>query len=79
MLCSAVLVASLVPCAIATLRGRLFDRLVGLEMTSVVLALALVTLCEALHRTPFIDLAIALSLLALGGALVFVRTFERWL
>lgn len=67
------------PCAIATFRGRLFDRLVRLEMTSVVLTLALVTLCEALHRTPFMDLAIALSLLALGGALVFVRTFERWL
>lgn len=79
MLCSAFFVASLVPCAIATFRGSLFDRLVGLEMTAVVLTLALLTLCEAIHRTPFLDLAIALSLLALGGSLVFVRSFERWL
>ncbi len=79
MLCSAALVVSLVPCFIACFRGSAFDRLVALEMTAVVLALALLTTCEALHRTPFVDLALALSLLALGGSLVFVRTFERWL
>lgn len=79
MLASAVLVAALVPCSVAAFRGRVFDRLVGLEMAGVVLTLVLLTLCEATHRTPFVDLALALSVLALGGALVFVRVLERWL
>jgi len=79
MLASAVLLGSLVPCGVVCLRGGAVDRLVGLEMTGVVTTLLLLTLCEAMHRTPFVDLAVAMALLALGGSLVFVRTFERWL
>jgi multisubunit Na+/H+ antiporter MnhF subunit len=79
MLCSAVLVASLAPCGIAVFRGDPFDRLAALQMAEIVLTLTILTLCEAVHRTAFVDLAVALSLLALGGSLVFVRLFERWL
>jgi len=79
MAASAVLALSLLPCALVVFRGGAFDRLVALEMSSVVLTLLLATLAEGMGRGPFIDLAVALSVLALGGALVFVRTMERWL
>ena len=76
---SAVLVLALLPCAAMVFRGTAFDRLVGLEMATVVLTLALMAVAEATGRGAFVDLAIALALLSLGGGLVFVRTMERWL
>ncbi len=79
VLAGAVLVVALVPCAAMVFRATAFDRLVGLEMTTIVLSLALVVLAEAFHRGAFVDLALALSLLALGGTLAFVLTMERWL
>jgi multisubunit Na+/H+ antiporter MnhF subunit len=76
---SAVFVLALIPCAVAVLRGAVFDRLAALEMATVVLTLTLMTTAEGLHRGPFLDLAVALALLALAGSLVFVRALERWL
>lgn len=79
VLCSTVLVIALVPCARMVFHGTAFDRLVGLEMATVVMSLAMLTLAEAFGRGAFVDLAVALSLLSFGGGLVFVRTMERWL
>ena len=74
-----VLVLALLPCGRMVFHGGAFDRLVGLEFAAVTLTLALLVLSEAFGRGAFVDLAVALALLALGGALVFVRTMERWL
>ncbi len=74
-----LLVASLAPCAAVCLRGDPLARLAGLEMTGVVVALALVALAVASGRTSFVDLALASSVLAFGGGLVFARFLERWL
>jgi multisubunit Na+/H+ antiporter MnhF subunit len=76
---SAIFALALVPCAVAVFRGDVFDRLAALEMATVVVTLALMTLAEGMQRGPFLDLAVALSLLALAGSLVFVRALERWL
>ncbi|HEX9107360.1 MAG TPA: monovalent cation/H+ antiporter complex subunit F [Longimicrobiales bacterium] len=76
---AAVLMLALLPCAWVCLRGRPMDRLVGLEMTGVVLTLLLLLLAEGFHRIPFFDLALALGILQFGAGLVFTRFLERWL
>ncbi len=73
------MLACLVPCGVVAVRGDPMARLVGLEAAGVFAALAFVLLAEALQRQPFMDLAVALALLAFGGGLVFVRFLERWL
>ena len=72
------LVACLVPCAVTCLRGAAIDRLVGLEMTSVVCPLLLMALAQASADPSLYDLALALALLTFGGGLVFARFLERW-
>ncbi|MFY0576151.1 monovalent cation/H+ antiporter complex subunit F [Cystobacter fuscus] len=76
---AAVLLVALVPCAITCLRGKPTDRLVGLEMGSIILTLELILLAQGFHRVPFYDLAVAMALLSFGGGLVFARFLERWL
>jgi multicomponent Na+:H+ antiporter subunit F len=73
------LMAALVPCGIVCLCGKVEDRLVGLEMTGVVVTLLLSTLAQATHRVPFYDLPLTLALLIFGAGLVFARFLERWL
>jgi len=55
------------------------ERLLGLEMAGVVEAMFLVTFALALNRSNFLDLGLAMGLLAFGGGLVFARFLERWL
>jgi multicomponent Na+:H+ antiporter subunit F len=66
-------------CGVVCFRGRPADRLVGLEVTSTLLTLELILLCEAFGRPSFYDLPLTLALLSLGAGLVFARFFERWL
>jgi multisubunit Na+/H+ antiporter MnhF subunit len=80
MYAAAALSMGVLPCAAVALRPRSpIDRLVGLEMAAVLECLLLVLLCEAMHRPLFLDVALALALLAFGGGLVFTRFLERWL
>ncbi len=74
-----VLLAALVPCGVAALRGDVLDRLVGLEQAGVVLVLLLIALALRAGQPAFLDLAVALALLTCGGGLVFARVLERWL
>lgn len=76
---AAFLMLSLIPCGAVCLRAEPVDRVVGLEMTSVVTSLLLMVLAELTHRVAFFDLAVALAVLSFGGGLVFARFFERWL
>lgn len=69
----------LVPCAIVTLRGRLLDRLVGLELAGMLVAQICVVWAVAVDRPPFVDVGLTVGVLAFGGGLVFARFFERWL
>ena len=71
--------ATLVPCAVVTLRGAPEGRLVGLEMTSMVLTIALVMLTIGFGRQPFIDLPLVLAVLSFGSGIVFARFLEKHL
>ncbi len=71
--------AGLLPCAAVALRAEEpMERVVALEMASVLLTLALVMLAEAMQRPLFLDLALTQALLSFGGGLVFARFLERW-
>lgn len=69
----------LVPCADLCLRGTVERRLVGLEMSGILVTIILVLLTIGFHRLPFIDLALTLAILYLGATLVFVRFLEKHL
>ncbi len=73
------LLGALLPCGLTAFRAGHMERLVGLEMTSVVATLLLLCLAVAEDRPAFVDVALTLSLLSFGGGLVFARFLERWL
>jgi multicomponent Na+:H+ antiporter subunit F len=61
------------------LRGSPERRLVGLEMTSLIVVIALVVFTIGFGRIPFIDLPLALAIMSFGGGLVFARFLEKHL
>jgi multicomponent Na+:H+ antiporter subunit F len=71
--------ATLIPCADVCLRGSPERRLVGLEMTSLIVTIVLVLLTIGFGRMPFIDLPLALAIMSFGGGLVFARFLEKHL
>jgi multicomponent Na+:H+ antiporter subunit F len=73
-----LIVLGLVPCALVIFREPPMDRLVRLEVASVIVCLVLLLMAEGLHRPPFFDLALAVALLSFAGGLVFARFLERW-
>lgn len=79
MLASAGAMLSLIPCAAMSLRGSPERRLVGVEMTGIVLTLILVLLTVGFGRLPFIDLAVTLAIMSFGSGLVFARFLEKHL
>ena len=70
---------SLVPCAWACLHGPPERRLVGLEMTAIIVAVLLVMLTVGYGRLPFIDMPLTLGVLSFGAGLVFARFLEKHL
>jgi multicomponent Na+:H+ antiporter subunit F len=75
----AVVSAALLPCADMCLRGSPERRLVGLEMTSLIVTIAMVLFTVGFGRLPFIDLPLALAIMSFGGGLVFARFLEKHL
>jgi multisubunit Na+/H+ antiporter MnhF subunit len=74
-----VVSTTLVPCADMCLRGSPERRLVGLEMTSVIVTIAMILFTMGFGRLPFIDLPLALAIMSFGGGLVFARFLEKHL
>lgn len=74
----AMLLALALPTWVAV-RGALGQRLVALELCSVVTALVLVCLSLAFGQPSFLDVAVALVVLSLPGTLVLTVCLERWL
>lgn len=70
---------SLIPCAVMSLTGKAERRLVGLEMTSLIVIFALVVFTVASGRMPFIDIALTLAIMSFGGGIVFARFLEKHL
>ncbi len=76
---AAAVSAALLPCAHMSLHGSPERRLVGLEMTSIVVILAMILFTIGFGRSPFIDLPLALAIMSFGGGLVFARFLEKHL
>lgn len=72
-------VLSLLPCAAMCLYGRAERRLVGFQMTGIIVILALVIFTVVFNRMPFIDIALTASIMSFGGGLVFARFLEKHL
>lgn len=70
---------ALVPCAFLCLKGSAERRLVGLQMASLLVTLAMVALTVWSGRLPFIDIALSMAIMSFGGGLVFVRFLEKHL
>jgi multicomponent Na+:H+ antiporter subunit F len=73
------LLFSFIPCLIVCFHGDLADRLVGLEMASVLATLELILLAQGFGHPSFYDLPLTLLLLSFGGGMVFARFVQRWL
>jgi multicomponent Na+:H+ antiporter subunit F len=71
--------ASLLPCAWMCLRGSAERRLVGLEMTGILVIILLVLITVGYGRLPFIDMPLTLAILSFGAGLVFARFLEKHL
>lgn len=74
---SIVMLAGLVPVTIACTRRDAASFLAALNVASAVAVLILVTLSVAFSRQAFVDLAVVLAPLSLGGSLAVVRYLER--
>lgn len=74
----ALILALAIP-AIAALQGRLVQRLVAVQLASVLTPWVLVALSLAFGQPSFLDLALTLGLLAIPGTLLYALVVERWL
>lgn len=80
LVAAAFLPIAFVPCAIVALRyPDPLDRLVALEMATVILVFELVLFSQGTGRVPFYDLPLALAALSFGGGLAFAHFFARFL
>lgn len=80
LVAAAFLPIAFVPCAVVAFRYRdPLDRLVALEMATVILVFELILLAQGMKRPSFYDLPLALSLLSFGGGLAFAHFLARLL
>jgi multicomponent Na+:H+ antiporter subunit F len=77
LVASLALLAGLIPCGFAVLRGGPVERLVALELAGTVETLVLLLLAQGYGRTTYADVALTLALLSFAGGLVFARFLER--
>lgn len=69
----------LIPCADLCLRGSPERRLVGLELSGILVTVLLVLLTVGFHRLAFLDIPLTLAIMSLGASLVFVHFLEKHL
>lgn len=72
-----VLFAALLVCLALPAFVDPIDGLVALETAGTVGTAILLLLSQALHRQPFVDLALVFAVLSFVGALAFARLLER--
>jgi multicomponent Na+:H+ antiporter subunit F len=70
---------TLLLCADMSLRGSPERRLVGLEMASIVVTVAMILFTVGFGRSIFIDLPLALAVMSFGSGLVYARFLEKHL
>lgn len=79
MVAGGAVASSLVPCAFMCLQGTPARRLVGVEMTGMIVVTSMVLFTVGMGRFVFIDLPLTLAILSFGGGLVFVRFLGKYL
>ena len=75
---AAAMLALLLPCALVALRGSPVDRLLGLQLGSVVASLSFLLLGEGFGRSIYFDLGLVYTVVSFVGTLVAIRLLERW-
>ena len=73
------MVLGLVPCVLIALQRSIFDRLVAVEMSSLLTVLILALLAQGFSQPSFFDIGLTLALFSFPGGLVFIYFLERWL
>ena len=66
-------------CGIVCVRSGLLRSVIAMEMASAIAVLRVALLGEAVGRPAWLDLALALVLLAFPSGMVFVIFLESWL
>jgi multisubunit Na+/H+ antiporter MnhF subunit len=79
LVAATALVLGLIPCSIVCLTAPAMDRLVALQLATVLSSLILLLMAEGFARPSYSDLALCLALLSFAGGLTFARFLERWL
>ena len=79
VVCAVAVSTALIPCADMCFRGSPERRLVGFEMASIVVVLAMILFTVGFGRQAFIDLPVTLALMSFGGSLVFARFLGKHL
>jgi multicomponent Na+:H+ antiporter subunit F len=67
------------PCLLAVCRGDEGERLIAVQVLSVVTTVLLVVLAVGQDRPSYLDVPLVLALVSLAGTLVFARFFGRTL
>jgi hypothetical protein len=73
------LLVCLIPAGIVLYRGDLGSAVVAYEFATAVMVLVFILIVQAFQRPSLFELPVLLTILMLGGGLVFVRALERWL
>jgi multisubunit Na+/H+ antiporter MnhF subunit len=76
-LAALVLIAGIVPCLAVCVLAGATHALAAFEVASTVMTTILMLLSEGFHRQPFVDLALALALMSIVGAMAFARLMEK--
>ncbi len=79
VLSGAAVSAALLPCADMCFRGAPERRLVGFELASILVVIAMILFTVGFGRSAFIDLPLTLALMSFGGTLVFARFLGKHL
>lgn len=74
----AMLLALVIP-GWGAMRAATTERLVAVQLGSVITALILICLSIGFGQASFLDLAVAITVLSLPGTLVLTIFLERWL
>lgn len=77
LIAAVVLACGVLPCVLLCVRADVISALAALSLAGLLVVALLMMLSVAFRRQPFIDLAVVLAPLSMGGLLAFVRFLER--
>ena len=76
---AAVLMASLAPMLVLSVRAKPAEGLVALNLGGTIATVVLLLLSAGTERESFFDLAVVSAVLSFAGGLAYARFLERWL